>query len=503
MPNRVQTLRSSTAGQLPPTGTRQPGELWLNFADYALGFIDASQTAQKLLAVRWFVPTTSYVVGDFVLYSGALYRAVAPSPAGGFVAANWSKVGTAADLTAMQAYVDAADALRVPLAGGTMSGPLILNADPTAALGATTKQYVDLHSGAVTVSATPPASPNPGALWWDSVGGQLYVWYSDANTSQWVVAVNGGPTGSTSLPHMDGTAAIGTASTWARADHVHPTDTSLYPASNPSGFQTAAQVTASLGNYLPLTGGTLSGAFSAPGITTTAGLSINAASGVERFVRGTTNGVNRWVMDLGTTAAESGSNVGSDFLLARFNDGGTYLDSPLTIYRSSGIILMGGTRTGVSPGNGDGCSWGGNGGNGFSIVNSLAAGQPLTVNRTAANGNCAVWYQNNAVCGSVSVANNNSCAYNTTSDGRLKEDRKPLDAGPILDALEPVSFKWKGTDVRGVGVIAQDAIKVFPDAITYIEHEDAWGADYSKFVPLLLAEIKSLRQRVAQLESAR
>ena len=27
-------------------------------------------------------------------------------------------------------------------------------------------------------------------MWWDSVGGQLYLWYNDGNSSQWVVAVN-------------------------------------------------------------------------------------------------------------------------------------------------------------------------------------------------------------------------------------------------------------------------------------------------------------------------
>jgi hypothetical protein len=57
------------------------------------------------------------------------------------------------------------------------------------------------------------------------------------------------PLGSTSFPLMDGTNAIGTAQNWARADHVHPTDTSRYAASNPSGYQTAAQVTAALAPY--------------------------------------------------------------------------------------------------------------------------------------------------------------------------------------------------------------------------------------------------------------
>ena len=35
-----------------------------------------------------------------------------------------------------------------------------------------------------------------------------------------------GPEPSSTTPSMDGTAAVGTATTYARADHVHPTDTS-------------------------------------------------------------------------------------------------------------------------------------------------------------------------------------------------------------------------------------------------------------------------------------
>ena len=54
------------------------------------------------------------------------------------------------------------------------------------------------------------------------------------------------PVASSTTPLMDGTAAVGTGTTWARADHVHPTDTSRYAASNPNGYQTAAQVTAVL-----------------------------------------------------------------------------------------------------------------------------------------------------------------------------------------------------------------------------------------------------------------
>lgn len=79
----------------------------------------------------------------------------------------------------------------------------------------------------VTISATAPTSPVVGQLWWDSVGGQLYVWYNDGSSSQWVATNNGGgPVASTSLPVVDGTASAGSAATYARGDHVHPTDTS-------------------------------------------------------------------------------------------------------------------------------------------------------------------------------------------------------------------------------------------------------------------------------------
>ncbi len=54
------------------------------------------------------------------------------------------------------------------------------------------------------------------------------------------------PAKSVTTPIMDGTAAIGSLTTYALADHIHPTDTSRYAATNPSGYQTAAQVTAVL-----------------------------------------------------------------------------------------------------------------------------------------------------------------------------------------------------------------------------------------------------------------
>jgi len=90
---------------------------------------------------------------------------------------------------------------------------------------------------------------------------------------------------STSTPAMDGAASPGAQAAWSRGDHIHPTDTTRYSASNPSNFQTAAQVTASLANYLPLTGGTLTGSLNvaAGGIVTGQGgtIQINQAASLD------------------------------------------------------------------------------------------------------------------------------------------------------------------------------------------------------------------------------
>ena len=52
----------------------------------------------------------------------------------------------------------------------------------------------------VTTDDTAPSSPSDGDLWWDSAGGKMYVYYQDADSSQWVsVSVPGstGPAGAT------------------------------------------------------------------------------------------------------------------------------------------------------------------------------------------------------------------------------------------------------------------------------------------------------------------
>ena len=74
--------------------------------------------------------------------------------------------------------------------GSTMTGALVLSGDPTDALGAATKQYVDSLdvAAAPDIQDSPPENPTSGQFWWDSSDGRLYIYYQDFDSAQWVPA---------------------------------------------------------------------------------------------------------------------------------------------------------------------------------------------------------------------------------------------------------------------------------------------------------------------------
>jgi hypothetical protein len=118
--------------------------------------------------------------------------------------------------------------------------------------------------------------------------------------------------------------------------------------------------------------------------------------------------------------------------------------------------------------------------------------------------------------GSISrVTTTDAVVYNTTSDGRLKENLRDFtDSGRLIDSLKPRVFDWKNSDENGknvVGFIAQeenaaDPIFAHIGAVS-VGDEDAetitkqWQRSDSALIPILVAELKALRQRVAALEA--
>ena len=125
------------------------------------------------------------------------------------------------------------------------------------------------------------------------------------------------PPGSTAIPLMNGVGAAGVSTAFSPGDHVHPSDTSRVAKA---------------------------------GDTMTGNLQINAAnpafvankaaSGGNNAFSGYMNGVARWGMSLGNTAAESGSNAGSDFGLTAYSDTGATLGTWWQVQRSSGATTL-------------------------------------------------------------------------------------------------------------------------------------------------------------------
>ena len=100
-------------------------------------------------------------------------------------------------------------------------------------------------------------------------------------------------------------------------------------------------------------------------------------------------------------------------------------------------------------------------------------------------------------------------AYNTTSDYRAKEIIGPVtNSGVTIDALKVYTGKMHGATLERPMMIAHEAQQVVPYAVT--GEKDAVDEDgkpilqqmdHQIFVPLLIAEIQSLRARLAVLEA--
>jgi hypothetical protein len=156
---------------------------------------------------------------------------------------------------------------------------------------------------------------------------------------------------------------------------------------------------------------------------------------------------------------------------------------------SSGNLLVGTTS-------GDGTR--------LNVVGTAGAGS-MTV-RVGADGNTGIAFRNvsGTVAGSITV-NTSSTAYNTSSDYRLKEIDGPVaNSGAYIDALKPVQGSWKVDGSRFIGLLAHEVQEVSetPIATGEKDGEKMQAMDYSapELIANLIAEVQSLRARVAELE---
>jgi hypothetical protein len=144
--------------------------------------------------------------------------------------------------------------------------------------------------------------------------------------------------------------------------------------------------------------------------------------------------------------------------------------------------------------------------NGSEINLSRDANAVLNIRRRSSDGGSVVFRRDTTQVGSISVTTI-ATAYNVSSDIRLKTNVRPLtNSGAIIDALNPSLYDWKSGEKDSYGFIAQEVYPIFPQAVTKGD-DDAdtitaqWQMDAGKFMPLAIAELQSLRKRLAALES--
>lgn len=131
---------------------------------------------------------------------------------------------------------------------------------------------------------------------------------------------------------------------------------------------------------------------------------------------------------------------------------------------------------------------------------SRSGGSCISIRRTASDGQTMTFTRENTTVGTISVTAS-ATAYNTSSDIRLKEDFKIIDPN-LLDRIKVYDFAWKVNGERAQGVIAQELEEVFPNAVTKGDtEEDMWSVDYSKLVPMLIAQVQDLKKRIEELEA--
>jgi hypothetical protein len=137
---------------------------------------------------------------------------------------------------------------------------------------------------------------------------------------------------------------------------------------------------------------------------------------------------------------------------------------------------------------------------------SLQATRLLTIGiNTTANTFVQQFFNPNGVVGSITLSGS-AAAFNTSSDYRLKNITGPItNSGAYIDSLNPVEGTWKADGSTFVGLIAHEVQEASRTTVATgtKDGEQMQGMDYSsaEIIANLIAEVKSLRQRLAALES--
>ena len=231
--------------------------------------------------------------------------------------------------------------------------------------------------------------------------------------------------------------------------------------------------TASLANYLPLSGGTLTG-----NLNGTSATFSSTATATAFIPTGSTVPTNGMYLSAANTLAFATSSTAKMLITSAGYVGiGTSTASHLlTLALPSGV-------------------------NGEIIRMSRSAGSyawSLGIDSATSHFN---FYNN----GSSSVANINlsTGSYTATSDERLKENI--LDSDNAIEKLLQIKvrkYDWKDTDIKeDYGFVAQELFHVLPQYVSKGDEDRNWGVAKAELVPILVKAIQELNEKIIILEN--
>lgn len=191
MTARTQQARGRTPNAPPANGSLLPGQLYTELNDPLRLWVGVPTTINPN-GTRLIVDAMAVAPLASPVFTG---NPTAPTQSPGD---NDTSLATTAFTTAAVA-VETARATAAENLLAPISNPVFLGNPqaPTPSLGDADTSVATTAFVANTIAAAPPAgalvsdtapAALPGALWWDSAGGNLYVRYQDANSIAWVTA---------------------------------------------------------------------------------------------------------------------------------------------------------------------------------------------------------------------------------------------------------------------------------------------------------------------------
>jgi microcystin-dependent protein len=244
----------------------------------------------------------------------------------------------------------------VAKAGDTMTGFLTLNADPTSAMHAATKQYVDNVSssanyvlksgdtmtGLLTLSGAPTAANHAATKSYVDTADNAKV-NKSGDTMTGFLTLNADPTSAmhaATKQYVDnasfsGNYVLKSGDTMTGFLTLNADPTSAMHAATKQYVDNASFS----GNYVLKSGDTMTGDLTISKSTPV--LQLNSSTVTVRGLQFSTNGSLRWQF-FATSDAESGSNTGTQLSLNRYTDSGVYTGTVFTIDRSYGRFTFSG-----------------------------------------------------------------------------------------------------------------------------------------------------------------